>query len=112
MTAENSTEETEAAVLEEAEKVNYERMAAVKELAAAVAHRVALEEQIKEAEKREKQLARDAAKAGWTEAQIKRFTRTAKSPQRSRGGSPAPVSGRAEGAGESEGTESQDHGTH
>lgn len=79
-----SMDQTEQAVLEEAERVNEERMTAVRDLAAAVAERVTLQEQVKEAEKQEKQAARQAEKAGWTEAQIKRFIKSAKTPPKSR----------------------------
>lgn len=68
----------EKAVLEEAAKVNSERMEAVEKLAATVARRVDLEKQVAETVKEERRLASAAEKAGWTAAQVKRFVRKAK----------------------------------
>lgn len=71
-------------VLEEAERVNQERMQAVADLAECIGDRMDLEAQLAETLKREKQLMAAAEKQGWTPAQIKRFSRTAKSPKKSR----------------------------
>lgn len=68
----------EQAVLDEAAKVNSERMDAVQKLAATVARRVDLEKQVAETIKEERRLANAAEKAGWTAAQVKRFVRKAK----------------------------------
>lgn len=84
MSIEDSKEESaKQAVLDEAAKVNEERMTAVEELAAGVSYRIQLEGQLIEAEKEEKRLTQAAEKAGWTAAQVKRFIRSAKaSPKR------------------------------
>lgn len=63
----------EQAVLNEARKVNEERMQAIQDLAAIVAQRIDLEERLKENTKQERRAVRKAEKAGWTPAQIKRF---------------------------------------
>jgi len=72
-TSTNTQSAAEQAVLEEARKVNEERMAAVERLAAVVAERIELDEQLKENTKAERRAVREAEKAGWTSAQIKRF---------------------------------------
>lgn len=74
----------EQAVLEEARKVNEERMRAIEELAAIVAERISLEEQLKENSKEEKRAIREAEKAGWTPAQIKRFMKPPRSQNKTR----------------------------
>src|SRR5699024_7295773 len=63
----------EQAVLDEARKVNEERMQAIQNLAAIVAQRIDLEERLKDNAKQERRAVREAEKAGWTPAQIKRF---------------------------------------
>lgn len=63
----------EQAVLDEARKVNEKRMQAIQDLAAIVAQRVDLEEQLKDNAKQERRAVREAEKSGWTPAQIKRF---------------------------------------
>src|SRR5690625_3860234 len=63
----------EQAVLDEARKVNEERMQAIQDLAAIVAQRIDLEEQLKDNTKQERRAIREAEKVGWTPAQIKRF---------------------------------------
>lgn len=63
----------EQAVLDEARKVNEERMQAIQDLAAIVAQRIDLEERLKDNAKQERRAIREAEKAGWTPAQIKRF---------------------------------------
>jgi len=63
----------EQAVLDEAHKVNEERMQVIQDLAAIVAQRIDLEEQLKDNTKQERRAIREAEKAGWTPAQIKRF---------------------------------------
>lgn len=79
-------------VLAEAQRVNEERLQAISDLAESIGHRMDLEAQLTEAHKREKQLIAAAEKQGWTPAQIKRFSRTAKAPKKSSGGgSPAPT---------------------
>ncbi|WP_300345587.1 hypothetical protein [Nesterenkonia sp.] len=65
-------------VLEEARRVNEERMKAVEDLAAAVARRVDLERQLSEAKKTEKRLMAAAEKAGWTRTQVSRFAKPPK----------------------------------
>ena len=55
-------------VLDEAQKVNQERMAAVEDLAKAVARRVDLEHELNEAKKEEKRLMVTAERQGWTTA--------------------------------------------
>lgn len=69
-------------VLEEARKVNEERLKAVEDLAAAVAFRVDLERQVHEAKKEEKRLMNAAEKQGWTRAQVNKFARAPKSTRR------------------------------
>ncbi|GAA1162883.1 hypothetical protein [Nesterenkonia sandarakina] len=66
-------------VLDEAEKVNQERMAAVQDLAVAVARRVELEHELSEAKKEEKRLMVAAERQGWTRAQVARFSKPPKS---------------------------------
>ncbi|WP_044496449.1 hypothetical protein [Nesterenkonia massiliensis] len=70
---------TQQHVLDEARRVNEERMKAVEDLAAAVAHRVDLERQLNDAKKNEKRLMAAAEKAGWTRTQVSRFARPPKS---------------------------------
>src|SRR5699024_11481208 len=70
---EQTTDHLEQAVLDEARKVNEERMKAVKHLAAIVAEKHDLEEQVKDNARRERQATKAAEKAGWTQAQIKPF---------------------------------------
>lgn len=81
----DTTTQTVEAVMNEAEQVQQERMEAVRKLADSVAHRGHLEEQLREAEKDVKQCSRDARKAGWTDGQVTRFIKTAKSPRRAKG---------------------------
>lgn len=81
---ENQTD-AEQAVLDEASKVNEERMDAVQRLASSVARRVELERQVSEAVKEEKRLATAAEKAGWTAAQVKRFAKKAKEQPQKKG---------------------------
>lgn len=69
-------------VLEEARKVNEERLKAVEDLAAAVAFRVDLERQLHEAKKEEKRLMNAAEKQGWTRAQVNKFARAPKAGKR------------------------------
>lgn len=83
-TATNMHSEAKKAVLEEARKVNAERMKAVEELAAVVAERIELEERLKENTKEEKRAVREAEKAGWTSAQIKRFMKPPRSQNKTR----------------------------
>lgn len=71
-------QEAQQQVLDEARKVNDERLKAVEELAAAVAHRVDLEKQVHEAKKEEKRLMTIAEKHGWTRAQVNKFSRAPK----------------------------------
>ena len=75
---EQTTDHLEQAVLDEARKVNEERMKAVKHLAAIVAEKHDLEEQVKDNARRERQAIKAAEKAGWTQAQIKRFMKPPK----------------------------------
>jgi len=63
----------EQAVLDEARKVNEQRMHAIQNLAAIIAQRIELEERLKDNAKQERRAVRAAEKAGWTPAQIKRF---------------------------------------
>lgn len=72
------TSEAKRHVIEEAERVNQERMAAVEELADAVARRVNLEHELAEAKKEEKRLMTAAEKQGWTRTQINRFAKPPK----------------------------------
>lgn len=69
-------------VLEEAERVNQDRMAAVEELAKAVARRVDLEHDLNEAKKEEKRAMVTAEKQGWTRAQVAKFAKPPKSAAR------------------------------
>lgn len=69
-------------VLDEAEKVNQERMAAVEDLAKAVARRVDLEHELNEAKKEEKRLMVTAERQGWTRAQVTRFAKPPKATAR------------------------------
>lgn len=78
-TPNNNLSTAEQAVLDEAHKVNEERMQAVKGLAAIVAQRIDLEEQLKDNTKQERRAIREAEKAGWTPAQIKRFMKPPRS---------------------------------
>lgn len=71
-------QEAQQQVLDEARKVNDERLKAVEELAAAVAFRVDLERQVHEAKKEEKRLMTAAEKQGWTRAQVNKFARAPK----------------------------------
>lgn len=71
-------QEAQQQVLDEARKVNDERLKAVEELAAAVAFRVDLEKQVHEAKKEEKRLMTAAEKQGWTRAQVNKFARAPK----------------------------------
>lgn len=77
-TSAETVDSAQQAVLDEAAKVNDERMQAVHDLAAGVSQRVQLEAELAEAEKEEKRLIAAAEKAGWTAAQVKRFIKTAK----------------------------------
>lgn len=72
-TPNNNLSPAEQAVLDEAHKVNEERMLVIEDLAAIVAQRIDLEERLKENTKQERRAIREAEKAGWTPAQIKRF---------------------------------------
>jgi len=72
---------TEQAVLEEARKVNEQRMKSVEVLARLVAGRRELEARLKENAKQQRRAIREAKKAGWTTAQIKRLVNPPKSPQ-------------------------------
>ncbi|GAA1139802.1 hypothetical protein [Nesterenkonia lutea] len=74
-------------VLEEAQKVNEERMAAVEDLAKAVARRVDLEHELNEAKKEEKRLMTAAEKQGWTRAQVNKFAKPPKATARKTGDS-------------------------
>lgn len=65
-------------VMDEAQKVNEERMAAVEKLALAVARRVDLEHALSEAKKDEKRLMVAAEKQGWTRAQVTKFAKPPK----------------------------------
>lgn len=69
-------------VMDEAARVNEERMAAVEELAKAVALRVDLEHELNEAKKEEKRLMVAAEKQGWTRAQVNRFAKPPKTSTR------------------------------
>lgn len=69
-------------VLEEAQKVNEERMTAVEDLAKAVARRVDLEQELNEAKKEEKRLMVAAEKQGWTRAQVTKFAKPPKAAAR------------------------------
>lgn len=69
-------------VLEEAQKVNEERMTAVEDLAKAVARRVDLEQELNEAKKEEKRLMAAAEKQGWTRAQVTKFAKPPKAAAR------------------------------
>lgn len=66
-------------VLEEAERINAERMQVVDDLARAVAARVDLEHELAEAKKHEKRLMSEAEKKGWTRAQVSKFAKVPKS---------------------------------
>ena len=72
-TSNKSLSPAEQTVLDEARKVNEERMQAIQDLAAIVAQRIDLEDRLKENTKQERRAVREAEKAGWTPAQIKRF---------------------------------------
>lgn len=72
-------------VLDEAKKVNEERMSAVEDLAKAVARRVDLEHELNEAKKEEKRLMAAAEKQGWTRAQVTKFAKPPKSVARKTG---------------------------
>lgn len=72
-------------VLEEAQKVNEERMKAVEDLAKAVARRVDLEHELNEAKKEEKRLMAAAEKQGWTRAQVTKFAKPPKATARTSG---------------------------
>lgn len=72
-TPSNKLSPTEQAVLDEARKVNEERIHPIQELAAIVAQRIDLEKQLKDNTRQERRAIREAEKAGWTPAQIKRF---------------------------------------
>lgn len=69
-------------VIEEAQKVNEERMEAVTELAQAVTRRVDLEQELSEAKKEEKRLMAAAEKRGWTRAQVNKFAKPPKAAAR------------------------------
>ncbi|MBO0596958.1 hypothetical protein I2485_07030 [Nesterenkonia sp. E16_7] len=69
-------------VMDEAQRVNEERMAAVEDLAKAVARRVDLEHELAEAKKEEKRLMAAAERQGWTRAQVNRFAKPPKSAPR------------------------------
>lgn len=83
-TTNNNLSTAEQAVLDEARKVNEERMQAVKNLAVVVAQRIDLEEQLKDNTKQERRAVREAEKAGWTPAQIKRFMKPPRTQHTSR----------------------------
>jgi|SRR5699024_10858806 len=83
-TTKDNLSAAEKAVLEEARKVNEERMRAIEDLAAIVAERISLEEQLKENSKEEKRAIRQAEKAGWTPAQIKRFMKPPRTQNKTR----------------------------
>lgn len=85
----NDTTTAKEHVLAEAERINQERMRVVEDLAEAVAHRVDLEHQVQEAQKREKKLMADAEKAGWTRKQVAAFARVPKRPGAKGAGSKA-----------------------
>jgi len=89
----NEISAAEQAVLNEARKVNDERMQAVKDLAMIVAERIDLEEQLKDNTKQERRAVRAAEKAGWTQAQIKRFMKPPRSSPASK--KPTPSSTRS-----------------
>jgi len=80
-TMEQTTDYVEQAVLDEARKVNEERMEAVQKLASIVAEKHELEEQLKDNARRERQAIKAAEKAGWTQAQVKRFMKPPKKQQ-------------------------------
>lgn len=80
----------EQAVLDEAHKVNEQRMQAIKDLAAIVAQRVELEEQLKDNTKEERRAIREAEKAGWTPAQIKRFMKPPRTQSKSQSSASSP----------------------
>lgn len=69
----NHIEKTQQTVLDEARKVNEERLKSVEKLASIIAEKIELEEQQKDNARRERQAIKAAEKAGWTQAQIKRF---------------------------------------
>lgn len=69
-------------VLEEAARVNQERMEAVENLADAVARRVDLEHQVAEAKKEEKRRMTAAEKAGWSRTEVTRFAKPPKTATR------------------------------
>lgn len=75
-------DEAQRHVLEEAARVNEERMAAIEELAKAVATRVGLEQDLSEAKKEERRLMAAAEKQGWTKAQVNRFAKPRKTTAR------------------------------
>lgn len=82
MFAMTEIDEAQQQVLDEARKVNEQRLKAVEELAAAVAFRVEVERQLHEAKKEEKRLMNAAEKQGWTRAQVNKFARAPKAGKR------------------------------
>lgn len=69
-------------VLDEAHRVNEERMAAIEQLAKSVARRVELEQELSEAKREEKRLMAAAEKQGWTRAQVNKFAKPPKTTNR------------------------------
>lgn len=69
-------------VLDEAHRVNEERMAAIEQLAKSVARRVELEQELGEAKREEKRLMAAAEKQGWTRAQVNKFAKPPKNTSR------------------------------
>lgn len=71
-------DEAQRHVLEEAARVNEERMEAIQNLAEAVATRTGLEHDLNEAKKEERRAMAAAEKQGWTKAQVARFAKLPK----------------------------------
>lgn len=71
-------DEAQRHVLDEAARVNEERMAAIEDLAKAVAKRTGLEHELNEAKKDERRAMSAAEKQGWTKAQVAKFAKVPK----------------------------------
>lgn len=78
----NDTSPAKRHVLDEAHRVNEERIAAIEQLANSVARRVKIEQELNEAKKEEKRLMAAAEKQGWTRAQVNKFAKPPKNTNR------------------------------
>lgn len=85
----SSETEAQNEVLAEAERINEERMAVMRDLAENVGHRRDLERQVREAEKEERRLTSAAEKAGWTRRQVQRIVKPPKQQKSSSTDAPA-----------------------